>query len=559
MNDLNSSHEQWEPQGRRDPVSQDAAASPGTVPPGLAENQPNPTRVLTLLQALPPTTFAFLTAPNARDYLTILYVLYWNTRWRSPELQHEDLFAQVNTIVRNLALDPLTDAEFNRLSIQLSDWGLIGRQVTVAPNAREWRINLHQYWLKDDAYNLLLALEELEARKRRRPTWTKGRDHIRALADGLDNVVTKLVEAGRPGRLTEATELRRQGYSDVQQLHDRDLADFKAFLSDINKDLLDLGRTPNLDFERIQLLVDRLEAFVLQTLRFFQLRGEEILQRVHVLGNDHLQSLIEGHLVERAAYEENARVPATDDTHPSPTTHLRDFRNYFALDGGLDAQSRRIQLSASLTTQRLREYYQALTQRGRTRELLDQRIQELTTHPAEIDSEQVERWLAKIAPVPAAQFAPGIGTPERRGTPQLPGRRYPYHRSQITETEPETPTQDLNSVLKQLLQRAQVINDFVETRLLIGRTEAHFHDAHIRDLQDFKRLLNAVRHDPNISGTPLARFFSFTIHDPRGSPLDPLDIIHWKGTDGAHYTGVDLTVRRKKMKTLTPPALEANL
>ena len=536
---------------KADAISSSVQASQGSGAFGeLVPDEVGPAadRVLALLNVLPRDTFAFLTAPNARDYMGILYVLYWNTRWKSPEVLHDDLHAKVNTLIRQISYEPLRDAEFNSLLSKLHEWALIGKQVGVAPSPKEWRVDWHQYWLKDDAYQLILALEEIHTRKQRKPTWTKGRDYIRTVNDGLRHILDKLHDAEQAGRGdVDRGESRRQAYSDLLELHDRDFGDFRTFLSDLNKDLLEIGRAPNVDFDRLETLIDRLQAFVHETLHFFQARGEEIRRTAALLQDECLPGLIEGYAIERSAYEASTRAPPSDATHPHPATPLRGILTYFDWDGGLDRQARRIQSSAFLTMQRLREYYQAFTLRSRVRELLDARIQEFVRLGDNASTDDaLAGWTLHLFPIFHVSFAPGIGSLANPGDPPRPGRKYAYHRTQVIDCKVDQPVDTIISVRQRAEQIAEEISNFIETRILRGRDEARFADLNLQDHQDFRILLEAVRNDPLVAATGIAEYFRFTIHDPRASSTDPVDVVEWIHAIDAAYYAPDLIVRRKE-------------
>src|SRR6185369_9096307 len=83
---------------------------------------PTPDELTRLLEVLPPSTFRFLTADMPEDYAAIAYVLYWNRRYGSNEVPHDDLRKEAEALIIATTGRDLPEQRYQQMLDALYGW-----------------------------------------------------------------------------------------------------------------------------------------------------------------------------------------------------------------------------------------------------------------------------------------------------------------------------------------------------------------------------------------------------------------------------------------------------
>jgi len=511
---------------------------------------PDAREAFSLLQVLPADTFRFLTSEEAPSYSAITYCLYWNRVFLQNEVSHDDLRDQASDILRTIGIE-LDESRFQRLLDQLCNWHVIDRQYS-APSiksVREWRRRPYYYWLTEDGFRLYQLLQHGQGLREARPFGSVGKDFVRSLEVRLQQLLSDLhnLQGRPPDDSKEDYSVRlRKAYRDLRYLHQTDFQQFRDFLTKLNSYLVEFGRDPGVDFQKLQRVRDWLQSYVEDMLIFFREASDRLVEIAGVLERDGLALLAEGHQLEREDAYGNPFDPPTPVSHPPPLDLLRPIIHFFERRGALDDQTDRIRDSTSATIRKLEEHYRRLAESSYVTQLLNMRMQEMRSLDLSRISrrERLARWLNDLMLPSLVPFAPRIGTFQKQGDPPRPRRKYEYLRREHTDCVAQEPSGSAEPVLGPDLNLVEQVNSFVEERILRGADRSPLEQVHISDLKEFRTLLEAVKNDPLYLDAPVSRYFSFIVQDPRGNPETPIKLLHWVGRDG-RYLGPNLIFCRK--------------
>lgn len=512
---------------------------------------PTAEEVRRVLLAIPKDSYRFLTAENSEEYATIAYVLYWNRRYGLNEVQHDDLRRDSEAVLAAMTGGSLEEGRFQAMLDYLYEWGVIDRRVATMNirSIRDWRRNINQYWLTEDAYRLFEMLEYAESLKSRQISGAEGRDYVRIVEERLARLaqdVDSIPRASTEDQRTERAETLRQLYHSLTLLHANEFRQFKDFLTNLNAALIEFGRRPHVDMQELPQVRLWLEAYVREMLVYFRERSARIVKHARAIRDSHNMPLL--HLGHELAIQ-MATTPfsrPSSASHPAPELVLLSFIQFFDKRQGLDQQARRIKESTAETARRLEEHYQRLAETSQVLELLRLRTHEILATDPTNDARQrdVAAWTANLFLPRSVQWAPRLGTQEAQGAPPRPGRYHENRRPPITTAGVHRPTGDASGALRVNEERAGKINDFVESKILRGADSADLRTLSLDTLDDFRILLAAVKYDRLHLASPISRHFIFIVEDTRRHPHDPLVLLTWIGEDG-EYTGPNLRVRRK--------------
>lgn len=449
-------------------------------------------RGLSLLRAIPPDRFTFLTVERREVYLTILLILHRHRRAHEFEVYYDELQMETLLAYPGTMQAPYDSDAFRQDLEALAGWK------NVTPRLEPRRIEtladrrLRKFLCRLDDPTVQI-LEFLQASADATAAITDHGRHL--LADAAES----LAQANSLLRRTSADEgreesiqdtLKRAGYLIVES--HRKVDEAAKELVRFDQDLVEFGRNP-FKITALAGVVDRLQRYVDD----YVAKASEDAKRIHdqskklliSYGNDLLaQAQIVVHEEVRADPLLSASAAAAPDLAQMLTAHVAFFKRAGSFEGLLD----RVHEAARQVVRRVHAHVESVRRRNIVIQTLRDRTREIARVP-EAHVPDVNTWFNSL-------YASGhIVTDLRPGTPETPSklprprRRQEYarpaHRGGYFTPKKGTPTEARALARRKL----EILNEFIEAKVLQGREEAKIGEADLTDLSDLRSLMEAIK------------------------------------------------------------------
>lgn len=454
--------------------------------------------------------FRFVAEP-ARSvyYLAILQALLERRRRHEVEVYHDDLRDDVTARISDHLGERYDPLQFRADVEQLAAWGNLTERVeptrirSLADRTRsklllrletstvafleflESEADPLPLGVRDQGANLLLdvhsALKEAAQRLESARTMLAHQSG----PDGERPVPKPGEESAFAGELLRATYLVHEADAKA----DRAAGELVRF-----GDTLVRFVTEPFRVRELATLSSLLERYIDRYLTVLDERSRGVRRSLGRLENPDLLSLLqEAERIERDRMAEVAELVARPIRLRPAQTIIASLRTFFDPGTGLAEQCRRLNRRTRDAIRRIQRHVEAVRLRNIRMELIRARIGELFSRPGDSAADAAAfRFIDDLVAAVAIRMDARPGTPQAKSSPPRPARRYESLR-QAMRNAPLAEKRDRPGESRELERlRLDRLSRFIEERVLRGRAEARFSDAHLRNIEDGALLVRAI-------------------------------------------------------------------
>ena len=506
------------------------------------EVDPVAARIFAVRKALPADRLRFYIPDSDEDtdiqYLAILLRLHDASAVGSGDLAHDDLVDSVNEILFGVQGKALPDDVMESRLRSLERWGSIEKfPETQNVDLRAWRRSYTRYRITADGGFVNDTLLSAVRRKERRVNNQDALNALGGIETSLAEIRTKL--ASLSGDAKERASTLIDAYLTLARIVKTDYENLNEYLRDLNRRIIAFTTRRDLDYDDLEVILQRLEAYMEGIHSTFRSRSLAILRRCEELrDNECWENLLLGYEL-TVQNDERTRFDATETLRPNPDELLRRLTEFFD-------PSRKQSLVKEVATIRgntvrivasIRDHWQRLMERSSFVQQLEKAWTVIETTPLDDRDawNSIQVWGSQLFGLQRIRTAPGLGTAEAAGKPPQPRRRY-TRRTDVART---VTLQERKGTIEQVRrieeELGMSLNDLVHQHILRGRKKARLSDFSLKSHEDFRRLIALAKHSELVLNTAIAKsYFSFRVSYVPQAPR-----VKWQ-RDGMTYEGPEL-------------------
>ncbi|MFV1964745.1 MAG: DUF2397 family protein [Pirellulaceae bacterium] len=434
--------------------------------------------------------FRFLTNAPAGPYVAILIALY---RARQEEMQLElplvTLYERVLPVLQPFK----SEGDYDRTALRshlntLVDWGNVSMRLEPRRIRRIQDRGLERYLVRmTETTSVILGQLESHVERISEERATSARFSLQDVDDFLAQVVDVL----EVGSLADHDDLCRVG---------RQLAHARMAVEEAGEELLRLDlwlsemaiQTP--DRDRLTDLLTQLQIYFERYLQEMDQRRGRCHEKLLKLVEDGAAAFLDR--VRDAMEQEYANDPTRQGVRPpEPMQIIRAVQEFLEPEGILDARRKAVHERLADVTGHLKRYLAELVRRSQLvaglRELSDRLLR---TDDATMQNGRVESLFLDLWQPAHAVLDENRGRPTETVAPPRPPRSYTGKGHRFSGASIRPPANGRSkSKRPALVKQMQDLNEFVQTAVLRGNSEAFVSDAELRDWSQVKMLFAAIR------------------------------------------------------------------